>query len=83
MSLFTKPLETIELAPSSFKFMTSSDYLFERILYIRDVLANPDRYTGAPDKDALNIELYGLVSKYLEIIAKKVSLDEEEDENFL
>lgn len=79
MSLFTKPLETIELTPLSFKFITNEDYLFERILYIRDVLANPDRYTGAPDKNALNIELYDLFRKYQEIVMKKINLDEVED----
>lgn len=79
MSLFTKSLETIELTPLSFKFITNEDYLFERILYIRDVLANPDRYTGAPDKNALNIELYDLFRKYQEIVMKKINLDEVED----
>lgn len=79
MSLFKKPLETIELASLSFKFVTYEDYLFARILYIRDVLANPDRYTGAPDKNTLNIELYGLLNKYQEIVMKKVNLDEVED----
>lgn len=81
MSLFKKPLETelIELKPMTYNFVTYEDYLFKRIIYISDVLANPDRYISAPDKDALNIELYGLVSKYLEIIAKKVNLDEVED----
>lgn len=80
MSLFTKPLETIELTPLSFKFMTTEDCLFERIVYIRDVLDNPDRYMGAPDKDALNIELYGLLNKYQEIVMKKVNLDEVEED---
>lgn len=75
----TKPHLYPELTPLEFNFMTSEDFLFERILYIRYVLANPDRYTGAPDKNALNIELYGLLRKYQEIVMKKVNLDEVED----
>lgn len=63
-----------------FNFMTSEDFLFERILYIRKVLADPDNYRNAPDKNVLNIELYGLLSKYQDIVMKKVNLNEMEED---
>lgn len=79
MSLFRKPLETIISAPLTYEFITYEDFLFNRILYIREVLANPDMYSGTPDNNALNIELYGLLNKYQEIVMKKVNLDEVEN----
>lgn len=76
MSLFTKPLETIEFAPMTYNFVTYEDDLFKRIVYVRGVLANPNIYIGAPDKNDLNIELYGLLRKYQEIVMEKVNLNE-------
>lgn len=76
----TKPHLYPELTPLKFNFITSEDFLFERILYIRKVLTNPDNYRNAPDKNALNIELYGLLSKYQDIVMKKVNLNEVEED---
>lgn len=81
MNLFREPLETVELPtikPPMFKFRTYDDFLFERILYIRDVLVNADRYTNAPDENALNTELFRLLRDYQNIVSKKVNLDEKE-----
>ena len=82
MKLFRKPLETVEIPtikPPMFKFRKYDDFLFERILYIREVLANPDRFIDAPDEDALNNELFKLIRDYQNIVSKKVNLDEKED----
>lgn len=92
MNLFRKPLETVEIfedavthrtgptiKPPMFKFRTYDDFLFERILYIRDVLVNADRYTNAPDEDALNNELFRLLVEYEDAIGKKINMNVEED----
>lgn len=82
MKLFREPLETVELPtikPPMFKFRTYDDFLFERILYIREVLANPDRFIDAPDEDALNNELFRLLVEYEDAIGKKINMNVEED----
>lgn len=76
----TKPYHYPELQPLKFNFITSEDFLFERIIYIRKVLADSDNYRNAPDRNALNIELYGLLNKYQNIVMKKVNLDEVEED---
>lgn len=87
MNLFRNPLKTVEIPtiemstikPPMFKFRTYDDFLFERILYIRDVLVNADRYTNAPDENALNTELFRLLVEYEDAIGKKINMNVEED----
>lgn len=70
-----KKSKDINLAPHPlipFKFMTYEDYLFERILYIREVLANTHRYIDAPDENTLNAELFRLIVDYEDAIGKKI-----------
>lgn len=82
MNLFRKPLETVELPtirPPKFKFITYDDFLFERIVYIRDVIANLDRYIDAPDENSLNAELFRLLVEYEDAIGKKINMKVKED----
>lgn len=94
MNLFKKSLETDESVPTiepikyikppiatlmPFKYKTNEDFLFERILYIREVLSNPQRYIDAPDGNALNTELFRLLVEYEDAIGKKINMKVEED----
>lgn len=62
-----------------FKYKTNEDFLFERILYIREVLSNPQRYIDAPDENALNTELFRLLVEYEDAIGKKINMKVKED----
>ena len=71
----SKGLETINIQPTIFTFVSHEDWVFERIMYIRNTLNRPGMYIGLPNGEDLLEELVELCGIYCDLISKKVKED--------
>lgn len=71
MGLFNKELKTVEIEPLCFKYTSYEDTIFDRIVYLHNVIENRDRYKNVPDESELRRELIELVKVYIELIGEK------------
>lgn len=71
----SKGLETINIQPTIFTFVSHEDWVFERIMYIRNTLNRPGMFIGLPNGGDLLEELVELCGIYCDLISKKVKED--------
>ena len=71
----SKGLETINIQPTLFTFVSHEDWVFERIMYIRNTLNRPGMYIWLPNGEDLLEELVELCGIYCDLISKKVKED--------
>lgn len=71
MGLFNEELKTVEIEPLCFKYTSYEDTIFDRIVYLHNVIENRNRYKNVPDESELRRELIELVKLYIELISEK------------